>query len=103
MAAPTFGPRWSGGELRVSMAHRPAVLRLLLGLLLILPSVIGPATQIEAQTLPRLSGTAACNAPPLTVLPNATVTIFSGAAQVGTTRANGNGDWSVPGSAPNST
>ena len=37
------------------------------------------------------------------MLPNATVTIFSGAAQVGTARANGNGAWSVPGSAPNST
>jgi hypothetical protein len=85
------------------MVHRPVVLRLLLGLILSVPSLMGPATPIEAQAVPRLSGTAACSVPALTVLPNATVTIFSGAAQLATAHANVSGAWSVPGSAPNST
>ena len=48
-----------------------------------------------------LSGVARCNVPPLTRLPNATVSIFSGRALLATTTADVRGAWSLSGVAAN--
>src|SRR5438309_6259655 len=56
--------------------------------------------QSESRQAGWLSGTAACNVPPLKTLPSASVTLFSGTANVATTRANTYGGWVIEGAAP---
>jgi Concanavalin A-like lectin/glucanases superfamily len=50
-----------------------------------------------------ITGTASCDVPPPTLLRNAIVTVFSGAAQVFSTTANRDGQYTITGAAPNAT
>jgi hypothetical protein len=50
-----------------------------------------------------ITGVARCNVPPLTLLPNATVNVFSGSALVFTTHAGSDGSYAITGTAQNAT